>query len=134
MSDFIYHLGSNIINNENNLKLLNTLNDKIINLCVKYSLDNSYIFEVLYNLMNFIGIQPFDKYIKILYDRFVFILCKANKNKINFLSKINCLNILNLIGIKVINEPNKENYFREAIYKMIEINIKDKNNKIVNSA
>ena len=134
LSDFIYHLGSNINNNENNLKVLNTLNEKIVNLCIKYSIDNSYIFEALYNLINFIGIEPFEKYIKVLYDRFVFILCKVNKNKNNFLTKVNCLNLLSLIGIKIIDDPNKEKYYREDIYKMIELNVKDKNIKVVNSA
>ena len=44
------NLGKN--NNDFNSKILNTLNEKIIHLCLKYSIDNPYLFESLYNLIN----------------------------------------------------------------------------------
>ena len=53
LMDFIYHLGENRKKNNINKKILDTIDEKIISLCTKSSLDNPYLFEALYNLINF---------------------------------------------------------------------------------
>ena len=103
LMDFIYHLGENRKKNNINKKILDTIDDKIISLCTKSSLDNPYLFEALYNLINFNKIEKFSNYLKEIYDRFIIILCKTNKNKYNYLMKLNSLKILNLIGSKIRN-------------------------------
>ena len=125
LSDFIYHLGSE--KNDVNNKLLDTLDDKIIHLCTKSSLDIPYLFESLYNLIQFTPIENYKKFIDDLYQRFIFILCKVNRNKYNIETKIFCLKILSLIASKVKNNKDIINdFYEENIIKIIESNIKDK--------
>ena len=50
---------------ENNHELNYTIDDKIISLCTKSSLDNPYLFEALYNLINFNKIEKFSNYLKV---------------------------------------------------------------------
>ena len=131
LMDFIYHLGENRKKNNINKKILDTIDDKIISLCTKSSLDNPYLFEALYNLINFNKIEKFSNYLKEIYDRFIIILCKANKNKYNYLMKLNSLKILNLIGSKIRNIADISiGYYQDEILKVIEFNTKDKNNKV----
>ena len=131
LMDFIYHLGENRKKNNINKKILDTIDEKIISLCTKSSLDNPYLFEALYNLINFNKIENFSNYLKEIYDRFVVILCKSNKNKYNYLMKLNCLKILNLIGNKIRNIADISiGYYQEEILKVIEYNTKDKNTKV----
>ena len=133
LSDFIYHLGSE--KNDFNNKILDTLDDKIIHLCTKSSLDNPYLFESLYNLIQFTPIENYKKFIDDLYKRFIVILCKVNRNKYNFETKIFCLKILNLIAFKVKNNKDIINdFYEENIIKIIESNVKDKVLKVQNSA
>ena len=131
LMDFIYHLGENRKKNNINKKILDTIDDKIISLCTKSSLDNPYLFEALYNLINFNKIEKFSNYLKEIYDRFIIILCKTNKNKYNYLMKLNSLKILNLIGSKIRNIADISiGYYQDEILKVIEYNTKDKNNKV----
>ena len=131
LMDFIYHLGENRKKNNINKKILDTIDDKIITLCTKSSLDNPYLFEALYNFLNFNKIENFSKYLKEIYDRFIVILCKTNKNKYNYLMKLNALKILNLIGNKIRNIADISiGYYQEEILKVIEYNTKDKNTKV----
>ena len=131
LMDFIYHLGENRKKNNINKKILDTIDDKIIALCTKSSLDNPYLFEALYNLINFNKIEKFSNYLKEIYDRFIVILCKTNKNKYNYLMKLNALKILNLIGSKIRNIADISiGYYQEEILKVIEYNTKDKNTKV----
>ena len=131
LMDFIYHLGENQKKNNINKKILDTIDDKVIALCTKSSLDNPYIFEALYNLINFNKIENYSNYLKEIYDRFVLILCKTNKNKYNYLMKLNCLKILNLIGMKIRNIADISiGYYQDEVYKVIEYNTKDKNAKV----
>ena len=131
LMDFIYHLGENRKKNNINKKILDTIDEKIISLCTKSSLDNPYLFEALYNLINFNKIEKFSNYLKEIYDRFIIILCKTNKNKYNYLMKLNSLKILNLIGSKIRNIADISiGYFQDEILKVIEFNTKDKNNKV----
>ena len=131
LMDFIYHLGENRKKNNINKKILDTIDDKIISLCTKSSLDNPYLFEALYNLINFNKIEKFSNYLKEIYDRFIIILCKTNKNKYNCLMKLNSLKILNLIGSKIRNIADISiGYYQDEILKVIEFNTKDKNNKV----
>ena len=131
LMDFIYHLGENRKKNNINKKILDTLDEKIISLCTKSSLDNPYLFEALYNLINFNKIEKFSNYLKEIYDRFIVILCKTNKNKYNYLMKLNALKILNLIGSKIRNIADISiGYYQEEILKVIEFNTKDKNTKV----
>ena len=131
LMDFIYHLGENRKKNNINKKILDTIDDKIIALCTKSSLDNPYLFEALYNLINFNKIEKFSNYLKEIYDRFIVILCKTNKNKYNYLMKLNSLKILNLIGSKIRNIADISiGYYQEEILKVIEYNTKDKNTKV----
>ena len=131
LMDFIYHLGENQNKNNINKKILDTIDDKIIALCTKTSLENPYIFEALYNLINFNKIENYSNHLKEIYDRFIFILCKTNKNKYNYLMKLNCLKILNLIGNKIRNIADISiGYYQDEIYKVIEYNTKDKNTKV----
>ena len=131
LMDFIYHLGENRKKNNINKKILDTLDEKIINLCTKSSLDNPYLFEALYNLFNFNKIEKFSNYLKEIYDRFIIILCKTNKNKYNYLMKLNALKILNLIGSKIRNIADISiGYYQDEILKVIEFNTKDKNTKV----
>ena len=131
LMDLIYHLGENRKKNNINKKILDTLDDKIITLCTKSSLDNPYIFEALYNLFNFNKIEKFSNYLKEIYDRFIIILCKTNKNKYNYLMKLNTLKILNLIGSKIRNIADISiGYYQDEILKVIEFNTKDKNTKV----
>ena len=131
LMDFIYHLGENRKKNNINKKILDTIDDKIISLCTKSSLDNPYLFEALYNLINFNKIEKFSNYLKEIYDRFIIILCKTNKNKYNYLMKLNSLKILNLIGSKIRNIADISiGYYQDEILKVIEFNTKDKNNKV----
>ena len=133
LSDFIYHLGKE--NGEFNNKILSTLDEKIIALCVKSSLDNSYIFEALYNLMQFTNIENYNNYLSELYQRIFFILSKNNQNKFNYLTKIFCLNILSLIANKVKNIVDISiGFYQEDILKVIEFNTKDKVIKVQNAA
>ena len=131
LMDFIYHLGENRKKNNINKKILDTIDDKIISLCTKSSLDNPYLFEALYNLINFNKIEKFSNYLKEIYDRFIIILCKTNKNKYNYLMKLNSLKILNLIGSKIRNIADISiGYYQDEILKVIEFNTKDKNTKV----
>ena len=131
LMDFIYHLGENRKKNNINKKILDTIDDKVVNLCTKSSLDNPYLFEALYNLINFNKIENFSNYLKEIYDRFIVILCKTNKNKYNYLMKLNALKILNLIGSKIRNIADISiGYYQEEILKVIEFNTKDKNTKV----
>ena len=131
LMDFIYHLGENRKKNNINKKILDTIDDKIIALCTKSAMDNPYLFEALYNLINFNKIENYSNHLKEIYDRFIFILCKTNKNKYNYLMKINCLKILNLIGNKIRNIADISiGYYQDEIYKVIEYNTKDKNTKV----
>ena len=131
LMDFIYHLGENQKKNNINKKILDVIDDKIIALCTKSSMDNPYLFEALYNLINFNKIENYSKYLKEMYDRFIFILCKTNKNKYNYLMKLNCIKILNLIGNKIRNIADISiGYYQDEIYKVIEYNTKDKNAKV----
>ena len=131
LMDFIYHLGENRKKNNINKKILDTIDDKIIALCTKSSLENPYLFEALYNLINFNKIEKFSNYLKEIYDRFIVILCKTNKNKYNYLMKLNALKILNLIGSKIRNIADISiGYYQEEILKVIEYNTKDKNTKV----
>ena len=131
LMDFIYHLGENRKKNNINKKILDTIDDKIISLCTKSSLDNPYLFEALYNLIIFNKIEKFSNYLKEIYDRFIIILCKTNKNKYNYLMKLNSLKILNLIGSKIRNIADISiGYYQDEILKVIEFNTKDKNNKV----
>ena len=131
LMDFIYHLGENMKKNNINKKILDTIDDKIIALCTKSSLENPYLFEALYNLINFNKIEKFSNYLKEIYDRFIVILCKTNKNKYNYLMKLNALKILNLIGSKIRNIADISiGYYQEEILKVIEYNTKDKNTKV----
>ena len=131
LMDFIYHLGENRKKNNINKKILATIDDKIIALCTKSSMDNPYLFEALYNLINFNKIENYSNHLKEIYDRFIVILCKTNKNKYNYLMKLNSLKILNLIGNKIRNIADISiGYYQEEIYKVIEYNTKDKNTKV----
>ena len=131
LMDFIYHLGENRKKNNINKKILDTIDDKIISLCTKSSLDNPYLFEALYNLINFNKIENYSNHLKEIYDRFIFILCKTNQNKYNYLMKLNCLKILNLIGNKIRNIADISiGYYQDEIYKVIEYNTKNKNTKV----
>ena len=131
LMDFIYHLGENQKKNNINKKILDTIDDKIIALCTKTSLENPYIFEALYNLINFNKIENYSNHLKEIYDRFIFILCKTNKNKYNYLMKLNCLKIINLIGNKIRNIADISiGYYQDEIFKVIEYNTKDKNTKV----
>ena len=131
LMDFIYHLGENRKKNNINKKILDTIDDKIISLCTKSSLDNPYLFEALYNLINFNKIEKFSNYLKEIYDRFIIILCKTNKNKYNYLMKLNSLKIINLIGSKIRNIADISiGYYQDEILKVIEFNTKDKNTKV----
>ena len=133
LSDFIYHLGKE--NGEFNNKILSTLDEKIIALCVKSSLDNSYIFEALYNLMQFTKIENYNNYLNELYQRIYFILSKNNQNKFSYLTKIFCLNILSLIANKVKTIADISiGFYQEDILKVIEFNTKDKVIKVQNAA
>ncbi len=133
LSDFIYHLGSE--KNDVNNKLLDTLDDKIIHLCTKSSLDIPYLFESLYNLIQFTPIENYKKFIDDLYQRFIYILCKVNRNKYNIETKIFCLKILSLIASKVKNNKDIiKDFYEENIIKIIESNIKDKVIKVQNAA
>ena len=108
-----------------------TIDDKIIALCTKSSMNNPYLFEALYNLINFNKIENYSNHLKEIYDRFIVILCKTNKNKYNYLMKLNLLKILNLIGNKIRNIADISiGYYQEEIYKVIEYNTKDKNTKV----
>ena len=131
LMDFIYHLGENRKKNNINKKILDTIDDKIVNLCTKSTSDNPYLFEALYNLINFNKIEKFSNFLKEIYDRFIVILCKSNKNKYNYLMKLNALKILNLIGSKIRNIADISiGYYQEEILKVIEFNTKDKNTKV----
>ena len=133
LSDFIYHLGKE--NGEFNNRILSTLDEKIISLCTKSSLDNSYIFEALYNLMQFTNIENYNNYLNELYQRIYFILSKNNKNKFSYLTKIFCLNILSLIANKVKTIADISiGFYQEDILKVIEFNTKDKVIKVQNAA
>ena len=131
LMDLIYHLGENRKKNNINKKILDTIDEKIISLCTKSSSDNPYLFEALYNLISFNKIEKFSNYLKEIYDRFIVILCKTNKNKYNYLMKLNALKILNLIGSKIRNIADISiGYYQEEILKVIEFNTKDKNTKV----
>ena len=133
LSDFIYHLGKE--NGEFNNRILSTLDEKIISLCTKSSLDNSYIFEALYNLMQFTNIENYNNYLNELYQRIYFILSKNNQNKFSYLTKIFCLNILSLIANKVKTIADISiGFYQEDILKVIEFNTKDKVIKVQNAA
>ncbi len=133
LSDFIYHLGKE--NGEFNNRILSTLDEKIISLCTKSSLDNSYIFEALYNLMQFTKIENYNNYLNELYQRIYFILSKNNQNKFSYLTKIFCLNILSLIANKVKTIADISiGFYQEDILKVIEFNTKDKVIKVQNAA
>ena len=122
LMDFIYHLGENRKKNNINKKILDTIDEKIISLCTKSSLDNPYLFEALYNLINFNKIEKFSNYLKEIYDRFIVILCKTNKNKYNYLMKLNALKILNLIGSKIRNIADISiGYYQEETKKWKEL-------------
>ena len=131
LMDFIYHLGENQKKNNINKKILDSIDDKIIALCTKSSLENPYLFEALYNLINFNKIENYSNHLKEIYDRFILILCKTNKNKYNYLMKLNSLKILNLIGNKIRNIADISiGYYQDEVYKVIEYNTKDKNTKV----
>ena len=133
LSDLIYHFGSE--KKDINNKILDTLDDNLIALCSKSSLDNPYLFEALFNLIKFTNIENYKNYINELYQRFIIILCKVNRNKYNYLTKIFCLNILSLIAEKVKN--NKEiikDFYEENMITIIESNSKDKVLKVQNAA
>ena len=129
LSGFVYHLGQNDL--EINRKILSTLEEKVVNLCTKSSLDNPYIFETLYNLINFGNIESFSNYLNELYQRIINILSKQNKNKYSPQLKIKVLNVLSLLGTKL--QPVSDiqiGYFLDEILKVIESNTKDKTLKV----
>ena len=129
LADFIYHLGKG--NTEINSKLLSTLDDKIISLVNKNSLDVPYVFEALFNLMQFLPFETFTNNLKEIYDRTLGVLCKANAGKYNTLTKINCLNILGLIAQKCKGIADISiGYYQNDIIKVIEYNTKDKVYKV----
>ena len=130
LCDFVVHLGENK-KMEINKKILESIDEKIIFLCIKPSLENPYLFEALYNLINFNDIENISGHLKEIYDRCIMILCKTNKNKYNYLIKVNCLNILNLIGNKIRNVADITiGYYQNEIFKVIEFNTRDKNAKV----
>ena len=129
LSDFIYHLGKD--NPEINKKLLATLDNKIISLVNKNALDVPYVFEALFNLMQFLPFETFTNNLKEIYDRTLGVLCKANAGKYNTLTKINCLNILGLIAQKCKGIADISiGYYQNDIIKVIEYNTKDKVYKV----
>ena len=134
LSDFIFHIGKNINENEIYNKLLVSINEKIINLCCRHSQDNSYIFEALYNLIFFTDIEIYNNNFKEIYDKITDILSE-NKEKFSIDTKINCLNILNLIAIKAEKIADMSiGYYQDEIMKIIQLNVKNKNLKIQKSA
>ena len=129
LADFIYHLGKG--NSEINSKLLSTLDEKIISLVNKNSLDVPYVFEALFNLMQFLPFETFTNNLKEIYDRTLGVLCKVNAGKYNTLTKINCLNILGLIAQKCKGIADISiGYYQNDIIKVIEYNTKDKVYKV----
>ena len=129
LADFIYHLGKDDV--EINSKLLATLDNKIISLVNKNSLDVPYVFEALFNLMQFLPFETFTNNLKEIYDRTLGVLCKANAGKYNTLTKINCLNILGLIAQKCKGIADISiGYYQNDIIKVIEYNTKDKVYKV----
>ena len=129
LADFIYHLGKD--NAEINTKLLATLDNKILSLVNKNALDVPYVFEALFNLMQFLPFETFTNNLKEIYDRTLGVLCKANAGKYNTLTKINCLNILGLIAQKCKGIADISiGYYQNDIIKVIEYNTKDKVYKV----
>ena len=130
LADFIYHLGKDS-NIEINKKILSTLDTKILSLVTKNSLDVPYIFEALFNLMQFLPFETFTNNLKEIYERVLGILCKANAGKYNSQSKINCLNILGLIAQKCKTIADISiGFYQNDIIKVIEYNTKDKVYKV----
>ena len=82
LADFIYHLGKDN-NTEINMKILATLDTKIMTLFNKHSIDVPHIYEALFNLMQFLPFETFVSYLKEIYDKTITILCKANALKYN---------------------------------------------------
>ena len=131
LSDFIFHIGKNLNNNLIYHNLLFSLDEKIINLCCKHSQDNPFIFEALYNLIFFTDIEVYNNNFKEIYDKIYSILSESNKDKYSLNTKINCLNILNIIAIKAEKIADMSiGYFQEEIMFIIQLNTKDKNLKI----
>ena len=134
LSDFIFHIGKNLNENEIYNKILISINEKIINLCCRHSQDNPFIFEALYNLIFFTDIEIYNNNFKEIYDKISDILSE-NKDKFSINTKINCLNILNLIAIKAEKIADMSiGYYQDEIMKIIQLNVKDKNLKIQKSA
>lgn len=134
LADLIYHLGKDQ-SNEFNTKILSTLDDKVISLVGKSTMDNPYIFEALYNLMQFLPFETFNKSLKEIYDRALTILNRNNANKYNYLTKVNCLNILGLIAEKCKSVADISiGYYQKDIIKAIEFNTKDKMAKVQQAA
>ena len=130
LADFIYHLGKDN-ESEINIKLLATLDAKIMALFNKHSIDVPHIYEALFNLMQFLPFETFVNYLKEIYDRAITILCKANAAKFNAQSKINCLNILALIAQKCKSVADTTiGYYQHDIMKVIEFNTRDKIHKV----
>ena len=74
------------------------LNDVIIKLNVN-QYENEYLYECLYNLINFFPFEYFEKKIQIIVNKMLQILDKKNNLKPGTI--INCINILGLIGKKI---------------------------------
>lgn len=106
LSDLISHLGRNTNfggtgNDEeptNSLKILMTLDTKIINMLTKIKTDNQYIFQAFYNLLQVIPFENLINSLKEIYDRLI--LC-INSPKAHYLSKITALKIFTLIAKKL---------------------------------
>ena len=130
LADFIYHLGKDN-DTEINMKILATLDTKIMTLFNKHSIDVPHIYEALFNLMQFLPFETFVSYLKEIYDKTITILCKANALKYNAQSKINCLNILSLIAQKCKSVADTTiGYYQNDIMKVIEFNTRDKIHKV----
>ena len=130
LADFIYHLGKDN-DSEINMKILATLDSKVMALFNKHSIDVPHIYEALFNLMQFLPFETFVSYLKEIYDRTITILCKANALKYTAQSKINCLNILTIIAQKCKSVADTTiGYYQNDIMKVIEFNTRDKIHKV----
>ena len=98
-----------LILNENNF-----LNDVIFKININ-QYENEYLYECLYNLINFFPFEYFEKKIQNIVNKMVQILDKKNNLKPGTI--INCVNILGLIGKKI----KKKNIQLENIVLIIQL-------------
>ena len=98
-----------LILNENNF-----LNDVIFKININ-QYENEYLYECLYNLINFFPFEYFEKKIQNIVNKMVQILDKKNNLKPGTI--INCVNILGLIGKKI----KKNNIQLENIVLIIQL-------------